>query len=162
MEVVAIDSSAGAIAVCEERGCRDARVMNFNELRLEPDHFDAVICMGNTLGIGQSPDSLSGFLLQLKGLTRDSGQLLVAMIDPLDTTDPEHLRYHDRNRARGRPPGLVRARIEYRDEPEDWWDLWMLTADEMTQVAAEGGWRIDSVVPAGASRLYDLRPEVGQ
>ena len=160
VDVVAIDSSVRAIAVCEERGCRDARVMSFGELRLEPDTFDAIICMGNTLGIGQSPDSLSDFLLQLRRLTRESGRLLVAMIDPLDTTDPEHLRYHDHNRSSGRPPGLVRTRIEYRDEAEEWWDLWMPTADEMVQVAVGGGWRIDSVVPAGASRLYDLRPAV--
>lgn len=87
---------------------------------------------------------------------------LVAMIDPLHTMDPEHLGYHDHNRAKGRPPRLVRARIEYRDESEEWWDLWMPTQDEMVRVTAGGGWRIDSVVPAGASRLYDLRPLVSQ
>jgi SAM-dependent methyltransferase len=155
--VVGIDASPGAIEVCRERGCRDARVMDFSELRFRAGEFDAIICMGNTLGISQSPETLPMFLRELGRLVRPEGTLLAAVVDPLDTTDPANLSYHEQNRAAGRPPGLVRARIEYRGQIGDWWQLWLPTEDELREAIRAGGWSVDSSTAEGPSRLWLLK-----
>jgi len=156
LAVTSIDISPGAIAVCRERGCRDARVANIDALPVDLRPFDAIICMGNTLGIGQSPDTLGHRLTALRAVCRPAARLLAVIRDPLTTTDAEHLSYHERNRAMGRPPGLVRSRIRYRGELGDWWDLWMPTQPELELAAEHSGWSLQSQSGENALRLYDL------
>jgi SAM-dependent methyltransferase len=161
-EVVAIDASAGAIAVCRERGCRDARVVEIDAVDPALGVFDAVICMGNTFGIGRAPETLPDRLSRLRSILVPNGALVVSMIDPLATSDPSHLAYHERNRAAGRPPGLTRTRLEYRGETGDWWELWMPTLQELTSAAAAADWTVTRVVSEGSSRLCVLEPNWGQ
>ena len=154
--VVAVDASPGAIAVCLERGCRDARVVEIDLVGAELGSFDAIICMGNTFGIAHGPETLPKRLSRMRRALVPNGKLVLSLIDPLATTDPAHLAYHDRNRAAGRPPGLTRLRLEYRDMASEWWELWMPTEPELRAGAASTGWQIVSAVPEGNSRLYVL------
>jgi SAM-dependent methyltransferase len=154
--VTSIDISRGAIAVCRERGCRDARVANIDALPLDLRPFDAMICMGNTLGIGQRPDTLPRRLEALRAMCRPAARLLATIRDPVSTADPEHLAYHDRNRAAGRPPGLVRSRIKYRDELGEWWELWMPTQSELELAGQQSGWSVQCQSAENALRLYEL------
>lgn len=154
--VTAVDASPGAIAVARERGCRDARVADMDDLPDDVGPFDAIICMGNTLGIGEAPDTFPRRLALLRALVTPNGRLIAAMRDPLSTTDPEHLAYHARNRAAGRPVGMVRARIEYRGEIGEWWDLWMPTEAELRRAAAEAGWTMFALHAEGTNRLYEF------
>lgn len=153
----AIDSSPCAIEVCRRRGCRDARVMDLRQLTLERGHYAAFIVMGNTLGIHQTPESLPAFLNGLAEAARPNACLLCATLDPLHTTDPRHLSYHARNRARGQPPGLSIIRLRYRAMVDDWVPLWMPTADELTTAVAGSAWRLVEEHPTGANRLRLLR-----
>jgi SAM-dependent methyltransferase len=157
-EVVAVDSSPGAIKVCRERGCRDARVAAMDDVDAALGCFDAIVCMGNTFGIDQTPERLPDRLERMRRILSPGGRLVLALLDPLATDDVEHLRYHDRNRAAGRPPGLVRSRLEYRDATGEWWDLWLPTEQELRDVAAAAEWRVGRVIPTGSSRLYELQP----
>jgi len=157
-DVVAVDASPGAIAVCRERGCRDARIMTIDEVDESLGHFDAIVCMGNTFGIGSSPTHLLGRLERMRRRLSPGGRLLIALLDPLSTTDPNHLAYHERNRAAGRPPGLARVRFEYRGEVGDWWDLWMPTESEVHDAVNAAGWMVRGVIPERTSRLWDLAP----
>jgi SAM-dependent methyltransferase len=159
VEVVAVDASAGAIDVARERGCHDARVLEIDAVSTELGSFDAIICMGNTFGIGQAPDTLPRRLERLRAVLRPNGKVVLTMIDPLATDDPDHLAYHARNRAAGRPPGLARARLEYRGALGDWWELWMPTEPELHAAAWAARWTVSRVVPEGNSRLYELVPE---
>jgi len=158
LDVVAIDSSPGAIQVCVERGCRDPRVMDLRDLDLDLGSFDALICMGNTLGINQSPKTLSPFLAGLRRLLKADGCLVVSGVDPLATTVPNRIRYHELNRLRGLPPGLVRTRLEYRGQLSDFWTFWIPTRAEFERAALDGGWRIESLVEDDPSRLWVLKP----
>jgi SAM-dependent methyltransferase len=160
VEVTAIDASAGAIAVCRERGCRGAHVAEMDQLPSELAPFDAIICMGNTLGIGQTPEALPRRLAMLRKSTVPGGRLLAALRDPLDTDDPEHLAYHARNRAAGRPPGLTRSRLRYRGELGDWWELWMPTRSELEEAAHRGGWAVSCLHSEGSARLYELTADL--
>jgi SAM-dependent methyltransferase len=154
--VTAIDSSPGAIAVCQERGCHDARQIAIDDLLPELGSFDAIICMGNTLGIGLSPETLPRRLAMLRALSEPAGRLLAVVRDPLSTQDPDHLAYHARNRAAGRPPGLVRTRLQYRDALGEWGELWMPTEPELRLAAGQAGWTVRCVMSEGGSRLYNL------
>jgi hypothetical protein len=120
--------------------------------------FDAIVCMGNTFGIGATPAGLPGRLDRMRRLLAPHGRLILAMLDALHTTDPAHLAYHARNRAAGRPPGLTRARLEYRGEMGDWWNLWMPTEAELRVAARSAGWAVRQVIPEGSSRVYELQP----
>jgi len=120
--------------------------------------FDAIICMGNTFGIGSSPDHLPRRLDRMRRALSPNGRLLAALIDPLATDAPHHLCYHERNRGLGRPPGFTRARPEYRGELGEWWNLWMPTESELRAALATAGWEVRQATPAGSSRLWDLAP----
>ena len=112
--------------------------------------------MGNTLGISADPTTLPVRLAALRSLIVPSGRFLVAIRDPLATTDADHLAFHARNRALGRPVGLVRCRLRYRQELGPWWDLWMPTDSELVHAARAGGWEARCLASAGGIRLYEL------
>lgn len=156
VEVTAVDSSAGAIAVCRERGCRDAQVADIDDLDGRSGPFDAVICMGNTIGIGQKPETLHQRLERIAAVIRPDGCLLAVVRDPLSTRDPDHLAYHERNRKAGRPVGLTRSRLEYRGDVGDWWDLWMPTQQELERAATLSHWAVSCLSADGAVRLYSF------
>jgi SAM-dependent methyltransferase len=158
LEVVAIDASPGAIDVCRERGCGDARVIAIDEVDATLGRFDAIVCMGNTFGIDANPGTLPDRLDRMRSVLAPNGRLVLALLDPLATSDPNHLRYHERNRAAGRPAGLTRARLEYRGEMSDWWHLWLLTESELRDVVAQANWQVANIIPDGASKLWELRP----
>jgi SAM-dependent methyltransferase len=140
LEVTASDWSPGALEVCRDRGCRSVRRDDIRSLGLEPASFGSIIIMGNSLGAHQTPDTFAGFLTTLRRAVEPGGRLLTSTFDPLDTTDSVHLEYHERNRQRGLPPGLVRMRMKYRGETGDWMWLWMPTDEEIERFAARAGW----------------------
>jgi len=158
LAVTAVDASEGAITVCQERGCKDARVADMDGLPSDLRPFDAIICMGNTLGIGRGPESLPERLATLWHLTTPTGRLLAVTRDALTTEDPDHLQYHARNRAAGRPAGLTRARLRYRGELGDWWELWMPTEPELQTAAQNAGWAVQCISAEGSSWLYEFTP----
>ena len=142
LDVTAADLSPGAVEVCRARGCRNAVTMDLRSVEIEPASLGSIIVMGNTLGAHQTPATLPGFLRTLRNAVRPRGRLLFTMIDPLETADESHLRYQERNRERGLPPGLIRMRITHEGVSDHWMYLWMLTDDEMRRTASETGWTL--------------------
>jgi hypothetical protein len=116
--------------------------MNLRSLKLEPESFQSVIVMGNTLGAHQTPASLPQLLSALRRGVPPGGKLLCQMVDPLDTLEEAHLLYHQRNRDRGLPPGLIRLRIKYKNLVDEWMDLWMPTDEELAVATAASGWEL--------------------
>lgn len=153
LSVTAIDASPRAIRIAGMRGCLDPRVMDFRELEFDDAIFESIIVMGNTFGAYQTPDSLPGFLGTLRHLISDRGTLITSTVDPLDTVDAGHLRYHERNRELGRPPGLLSVRIAYREDLTDWFDLWLTTRDEIEPIASSVGWELRHEAAAGPWRV---------
>ena len=164
LAVTAIDVSEGAIAVCRRRGCRDARVMDLRSLELEASHYSAVIVMGNTLGVHQTPATLPVLLRELARATRRGGHLFAVTRDPLDTDDPVHLQYCEQNRAKGLPAGMSTIRIKYRGLVGDWVRLWMPTGDEFLSAVKHSGWALVDERAVGPYRfrlLSEARPDPG-
>lgn len=156
LQVTAVDSSEGAIEICQRRGCRDARTMDLRSLELEHDHYSAIIVMGNTLGVHQTPQSLPTLLNALARAARPGARLLSVNRDPLETDDPHHLRYQQRNRDHGRPAGLSIIRLRYRGSVDEWVPLWMPTREEFHAAVADSVWSVVEDRPQGPNRFWLL------
>jgi SAM-dependent methyltransferase len=79
MQVTAIDSSKGAVEVCNLQGIKDARQLNLLELRNEK--FDTILLLMNGAGIFQKLEYVSIYLQHLKSLLAPSGQILIDSSD---------------------------------------------------------------------------------
>lgn len=127
--------------------------MDLRNLVLQSDRYTSFIVMGNTLGIHQTPESLPALLRTLECAARPRAWLLCVMLDPLDTKEPSHLKYHQRNRERGRPPRLTVMRLRYRELIDDWVRLWMPTGEEFQRVLSATRWHMVEEKAHGPHRL---------
>ncbi len=141
-EVVGIDISDKALEVSRLRGVKKLVNMSACDLRFGRDSFDAAIALFNNFGLCGDMDKVGGMLRSLHGIIRDDGVFVAESVHPTDTKKREHLRYHKMNIARGRPPGQVTLRTHYRGHVGGWWDLLMVTPDEMKELCDRTGWRI--------------------
>lgn len=145
-EVVGIDTSEGSIAVALKRGLSDVHVLAVEDLDDRFGVFDTVVMAGNNLGLLGRPPRARRLLRRLHLLTGPRGRIVATTLDPLDTDDPEHLAYHDRNRARGLPPGLVRLRVRYRELATPWFDYLFVGPDELSALVEGTGWRLATTI----------------
>jgi SAM-dependent methyltransferase len=147
-DVLALDVSRGALEVCRRRGVRDLFLGTVGELAsTEPRPFDTILALGNNLGLlgngGTAPDVLDA----LSRVASPGATIVGTGLDPYDTTDPEHLAYHERNRERLRHPGCVTIRVRHRHTATDWFDLLWCSIDELAALCEPAGWTISDVLP---------------
>ncbi len=162
-EVVGIDISPLALDVSRLRGVRDLRLMDVRELDFTDGFFDTVLMLGNNLGIGGNVEQTRRILERLRRITADDGIVIAGTRDPLKTDDPDHLAYHERNRKMQKPPGLVRIRIGFQGEFDDWWELLMVGRKELTQLLEHTGWSISKIYDSGVASFAAIltkRPAV--
>lgn len=82
-EVYPIDTSAGAIKACHQRGLTEARVVDLQHLT--GTTFDTILLLMNGIGLAGSLKNTPAFLAHLKKLLSPDGQLL------LDSSDIRYL-----------------------------------------------------------------------
>jgi len=141
LDVVGIDSSPLAIEVCRLRGLKDARVMPITQMSPRLGIFDTVLMMGNNFGLFGNPDRAKRLLKRLHGMTSRRGRIIAQSADPYRTNNPDHLEYHERNQQRGRVAGQIRLRVRYRKYTTPWWDLLLVSKQEMADILDGTGWR---------------------
>jgi SAM-dependent methyltransferase len=152
-EVTGIDISPGAVEAAELNGLKDARVMSAEDLRfVDEEKYDTVLMFGNNFGILGAGERTVKMLKQIYEVTTDDALILAESVDAEKTENPVHLAYHQWNRERGRPPGLVRIRVVYKDKKDQWLDLWLASPQEMTECAEDAGWRFAKKI--GENSLY--------
>lgn len=78
LKVNAIDSSAGAVTVCEERGVLNTELKS---LLNETDTFDTILLLMNGTGIFQTLNATPRYLKYLKSLLKTKGQILIDSSD---------------------------------------------------------------------------------
>jgi len=145
LEVVGIDLSDDMLEVARGRGVANAVKMSVCDLRFPKGHFQTAVAFGNNFGLCGTPEGVMRMLLRLREIVSDDGVFLAQSIDPLNTTNPAHLRYHEANRSKGRMPGQVRLRLKYKGMVDGWFDLLMVTPTEMKMLAETTGWRVSEV-----------------
>ncbi|TRX42286.1 class I SAM-dependent methyltransferase [Flavobacterium restrictum] len=79
IEVSAIDISKNAIAACQLRGLKNARVQDV--MTLENEKFDTILLLMNGTGIFGTLDKTPAFIQKLKSLLLPNGQILIDSSD---------------------------------------------------------------------------------
>ena len=161
LEVVGIDNSPGAIETCVRLGLRDARLLSVHDLGADLGTFDTILLLGNTFGIGGTPEGTVKLLSRLKEISSQSGRIIAESLDPLSTDDPRHLRYHEGNRKAGRWPGQVRIRARYLGCATPWMDLLLVTPAELAQLAGEAGWCVRKSLTAASGHHIAILERAG-
>ncbi len=151
-EVTGIDASPGAVKASRNRGVEDVRLMNAENLEFTEGVFDTAIMFGNNFGILGHPDRVVDMLRRLHDITSPEALILAESRNPLTTDNPVHLAYHEQNRDKGNPPGLVKIRLRYKGATGDWWQLLLATPALMKSIAERAGWRVSEIL--GDESIY--------
>lgn len=141
LDVVGVDTSPGAVAVARARGV-DARAGSATALPGGLGTFDAVLLLGNNVGLLGSAATAPEVLAELARVTAPGGRLLLSGLDPFDTDDREHLDYHRWNRERGRLPGQCRIRLRDGRLATEWFDYLFLSEPELRAFVDPSPWRL--------------------
>jgi SAM-dependent methyltransferase len=145
--VTAIDRSPNAIRICRQRGVRNARVLDIEDVdRLRGKRFDAVILFGNNFGLFANARKAKRLLGQLYRLTSDGAVIVAETLNPYRTTNPSHRRYQRLNRQRGRMSGQIRIRIRFQDHATPWFDYLFVSPREMKDLLRGTGWKVKRLI----------------
>jgi SAM-dependent methyltransferase len=145
-EVVGIDNSPLAVEVARRRGVKDARLVPFSRIGPDLGVFDTVVMMCNNFGLFGSAAGATRMLRRLQRLTTPEARIVAGSRDPYGTDNPDHLTYQQQNRERGRMSGQLRLRTIHGRYRGRWFDYLLASPDEMRELAASGGWRIERLL----------------
>lgn len=154
-DVVGLDPSPGAVEVARERRVA-AEVGSIAHPPGGIDGFDALLLLGNNLGLLQGEQEAPAVLRHLASLARPGALLIGTGCDPA-SSDPVHTAYQDHNRARGRMPGQIRMRVRSGTLATEWFDYLLASPDELERLVQSSSWRLESVQEQGHKYLAVLR-----
>jgi SAM-dependent methyltransferase len=155
MEVTALDLSPGAVEVCQRRGIKRTILGTID--RASKNEYDTFLLMGNNLGLLENDVKAPLFLAKLATLSKPGAMVIGTGLDPVMTTNPLHLQYHERNRSRGRMPGHTTLRVRYERTVTPWFDYLFASTMEIEKLLAGSGWTIEDRRENGASYALVLR-----
>jgi len=141
-KVVAIDVSTGALRVMKSRGINDVRRMNIKKTKFPKSSFDTVMFMSNNFGLIGNFGDAKKMLKRAEKFTSKNATIIAGIGNPYITKLKAHLNYHKLNRSRGRSAGQVRIRLEYRNQKGRWFDLLLISPQELEQLIKGTKWRI--------------------
>lgn len=115
LDITALDISANAIEACTLRGINNAMVKDV--MKLENEKFDTILLLMNGAGMCGRLNKISDFLLKIKSLINDGGQVL------LDSSDIIYMFDEDEDGGKWIPTdndyyGEVVFNISYKGEKE--------------------------------------------
>lgn len=145
-EVIGIDLSSYALQAAMMHGATDCRLIDAREMDFPDDYFDTVSLLGNGLGILGDIEESKTLLRNLSRMVKTNGILIASSRDPAKTDDEMHLAYHQMNRERGKPIGLVRLRINFEDKKGDWFDLVFVESNEVGNLIKNTGWVVEKML----------------
>ena len=146
LDVVGIDASPEAVECARLRGVRDARRMDARHLDFPRRSFDTLVMFGNNFGLCGGFDATRRFLREARRITRPRGRLIASTRTPGSWIDA-HAKYVKMNVRRGRPPGLIRLRIEYEGVTGTWFPLLFVSPDDALRLCEATGWDILRIIP---------------
>ncbi|MHA2423620.1 MAG: class I SAM-dependent methyltransferase [Candidatus Thorarchaeota archaeon] len=147
-----IDISPLAIKASKQNGLVDVHVMSAADIHLDRDDFQTIIMFGNNFGIMGDEEKTIDMLKGFHKITNENARIFTGSRDVRATDVEQHLRYHQRNRERGRPVGQVTLKIEYKGQQTDWFDLLFSSPEDMNSIARKAGWYLDNTI--GPAHLY--------
>ncbi len=148
LDVLGIDVSPLAVAVCRRRGLRDARVRSVTQISSGLGTFSTVLMLGANFGLFANPRRARWLLGRLHAITDQNARIVAESRDPYQTDSPFHLAYHRRNRRRRRMAGQVRIRVRYQRYATPWFDYLFVSREEMRTILRGTGWAVRRFLPA--------------
>lgn len=148
-DVVALDVSEGATTVCRQRGVRATFTGSvFDLAATAPEPFETFLMLGNNLGLLGGAEQAPRFLDALASMARPGAVAIGETLNPYGTKDPDHLRYHDDNRALGRLPGQLRLRVRHLQLATAWMEYLFCTPEELESILAPTPWELTDTFAA--------------
>jgi SAM-dependent methyltransferase len=145
-EVIGIDVSPTAVAVCRDRGMASVRELGIQSVDELEGRFDTILMLGNNLGLVGTRATAGERLDALASVAAPDATLLAESRDPYATDDPAHLAYQERNEERGRLGGALRIRVRYKRYATDWFDYLLASPSELADLVESAPWTIATVI----------------
>jgi len=155
-DVLGIDNSPLAIKICRLRGLKKADVMSIEDVDFKPNSFDTIIMMGNNFGLFSNFRKARKLLKRFWKMTSEKALVIAATRDPYETDNPEHLRYHKRNKEKGRMSGQLKIRIRFRKYVGRWFDYLMVSKKEMNEILRGTGWKVKEFIDSKDSQYIAI------
>jgi SAM-dependent methyltransferase len=140
--VTGLDTSPGTAEVARARGVVDVVCTAVDE---HAGEYDTFLLLGNNLGLLEGRERGPVMLAALAGLAAPGARIVAQGTDPYATADAVHVRYHERNRQRGRLGGQLRVRSRYGHLATDWFDYLLCSPLELAGIVAGSAWRIEVI-----------------
>lgn len=144
--VTGIDISPRSIAVCRQRGLRDARVLDVEHPGIAwtdaDGRWDTVLLLGANVGLLGGAAEGRALLARLAGITGTAARIIAESRDPGAGATPGHAAYLEANRRRGLLPGRLRLRIRYKDYATPWFSYLFVGKAELESILDDTGWRV--------------------
>ena len=155
-KVVGLDCCQEAIQIAIARGLQFTFLGNVCNLKDPPvfEKFDIILMMGSNFGLCGDIPKTERVLKQLKTFLSPNGLLIFSCRDPLNTDNPLHLAYHEQNRRKSKPPGLVRIRFCYQRIMDPWWDLLFVDVSTAEEILENTGYQKVAIYQAETSPIY--------
>lgn len=144
--VVALDISRLAIRVARKCGVSNPILAAAPWLPFRNETFDTLLLMFNNFGICGGYQETMRYLRELNRILKQGGCILASSLHPTLTADESHLKYHELNRKRGLPVGLVTVRLEYDGEVGNWFKLLLVSPEEMKMLSAKAGLKLTKTI----------------
>jgi hypothetical protein len=125
---------------------KDARLLPFAQIGPALGVFDTVVMMCSNFGLFGSPAGAKRLLPRLHRLTSADARIVAGSRNPYGTDNPDHLRYQQQNRDRGRMSGQLRLRTRHGSYCGRWFDYLIVSSDEMRELAESGGWIVERLL----------------
>ncbi len=154
LDVLGTDNSPLAIQTCQSRGLKNALVTPVTQLNSKVGTFDTILMMGHNFGLVGSYKRAKWLLRHFAAMTTDTAKIIAETMDPYETTQPEHLAYHQLNRDRGRMSGQLRLRIRYRQYTTPWFDYLFVSKTEIEDILDGTAWRAERYINAADTPTY--------
>lgn len=152
--VVALDISRLAIRVAHQRGVSNTILAAAPWLPFRNETFDTLLLMFNNFGICGDYQETIRYLRELNRILKQGGRILASSLHPTLTDDESHLKYHELNRKRGLPAGLVTLRLEYGGEEGNWFTLLLASPEEMKMLSAKAGLKLTKTIGPDNGPFY--------
>jgi len=139
LEVTAIDTSPGAVRVCQVRGLRDVRL---SDLRDPPNDkkWNSILLLCGNLGLAGGWQETRTLLANLAKLSTTEAVLVADSVDPTLTDDPEEIAYQNQQHKSGRYIGQVRLRLRYGKIVSPWWEQSNIAIVDLPRLVSGTGW----------------------
>ena len=145
-DVVGIENSPLAVQVVKERGVRDARLCDIQEIGVDLGYFDTILLFGNNLSLLGTPTKAKRILRNLYRITPDKGRIIGSIRDPYNTDYPVHISYHQANKQKGKLGGQGKIKIRYQEYVTPWTDFLMLSKSELENLVEGTGWLVEKYI----------------